>query len=111
LPRRLEGTLSSTWLVVAIVGAGTIACKGIGPVLLGGRSLPPQLAGIVNMLAPALLAALVVTQAVEADRKLVFDERLLGIAAAVVAIRLRAPLLAVVVTAAGVTALARLLGE
>jgi branched chain amino acid efflux pump len=109
MPRRLEGALSSTWLVVAIVGAGTIACKAAGPVLLGGRSLPPQLAGIVDMLAPALLAALVVTQAVGADRKLVFDERLLGLAAAVVAIRLRAPLLVIIVAAAGVTALARLL--
>jgi branched chain amino acid efflux pump len=107
--RRLESALSSTWLVVAIVGAGTIACKAAGPVLLGGRSLPPQLAGIVDMLAPALLAALVITQAVSADRKLVFDERLLGLAAAVVAIRLRAPLLIIIVAAAGVTALARLL--
>jgi len=109
MPRRLEDALSSTWLVVAIVGVGTIACKAAGPVLLGGRSLPPQLAGIVDMLAPALLAALVVTQAVGADRKLVFDERLLGLAAAVVAIRLRAPLLVIIVAAAGVTALARLL--
>jgi branched chain amino acid efflux pump len=93
------------------VGAGTIACKAVGPVILGGRSLPPQLAGVVDMLAPAVLAALVVTQAVGADRKLVFDERLLGIAAAIVAIRLRAPLLVIVVAAAGVTALARLLGD
>jgi branched-subunit amino acid transport protein len=109
VPPRLEAALSSTWLVVAIVGAGTITCKAAGPVVLGGRSLPPQLAGIVDMLAPALLAALVVTQAVGADRKLVFDERLLGLAAAVMAIRLRAPLLVIIVAAAGVTALARLL--
>ena len=61
------------------------------------------------MLAPALLAALVVTQAVGGDRKIVLDERLLGIAAAIVAILLRVPLLVVVVAAAGVTALARLL--
>jgi branched-subunit amino acid transport protein len=94
-----------------IVSAGTIACKAVGPVILGGRSLPPQLAGVVDMLAPAVLAALVVTQAVGADRKLVFDERLLGIAAAIVAIRVRAPLLVIVVAAAGVTALARLLGD
>jgi branched-subunit amino acid transport protein len=105
----LEEALSSTWLAVSIVGAGTIVCKAIGPVLLGGRTLPPQLAGIVDMLAPALLAALVVTLAVGADRELVFDERLLGIAAAIVAIRLRAPLLVIVVAAAGVTALARVL--
>ena len=90
------------------VGAGTIACKGVGPVLLSGRTLPPQLTGVVQMLAPALLAALVVTQAFGADRKLVFDERLFGLAAAIVAIRLRAPLLAVVAVAAGVTALSRL---
>jgi len=61
------------------------------------------------MLAPALLAALVVTQLVGGDRRLVFDERLLGLAAAIVAIRLRAPLLAVVVAAAAVTAAARAL--
>lgn len=109
MSRRLEKALSSTWLVVSIVAAGTIVCKAIGPVLLGGRTLSPQLAGIVDMLAPALLAALVVTQAVGADRKFVFDERLLGIVAAIVAIRLRAPLLVIVVAAAGVTALARLL--
>jgi branched-subunit amino acid transport protein len=109
MPRRLEEAVSSTWLVVAIVGAGTVVFKALGPVLLGDRSLPPQLAGIVDMLAPALLAALVVTQAVGADRKLVFDERLLGLAAAVVAIRLRAPLLVIIVAAAGVTAFARLL--
>jgi branched-subunit amino acid transport protein len=81
--------------------------KGLGPVVLGGRRLPAGLGGVVQMLAPALLAALVVTQAVGGDRKLVFDERLLGLAAAIVAIRLRAPLLAVVVVAAAVTAAAR----
>ncbi|HVD65487.1 MAG TPA: AzlD domain-containing protein [Gaiellaceae bacterium] len=95
--------------MIAVVGAATIVFKGIGPVALGGRELPAGLGGVVQMLAPALLAALVVTQLVGADRKLVFDERLLGIAAAIVAIRLRAPLLAVVLVAAGVTALARLI--
>lgn len=77
--------------------------------LLGGRPLPPQLAGVVELLAPALLAALVVTQAVAGDRELVFDARLLGLGAAAVALRLRAPLLVVVVVAAAVAALARAL--
>ena len=99
--------MSSTWLVVASVGVGTIALKGLGPVALGGRKLPAALAGVVQMLAPSLLAALVVTQAVGGDRQLVFDERLLGLAAAIVAIRLRAPLLAIVIVAAAVTAAAR----
>jgi branched-subunit amino acid transport protein len=99
--------VSATWLVVVVVGAATVLLKGLGPVVLGGRSLPAGLGGVVQMLAPALLAALVVTQAVGGDRQLVFDERLLGLAAAAVAIRLRAPLLAVVVVAAAVTAAAR----
>jgi len=56
-----------------------------------------------------MLAALVVTQAVGGDRQLVFDERLLGLAAAVIALRLRAPLIAVMVAAAATAAVVRLL--
>jgi branched-subunit amino acid transport protein len=84
-----------------------MAIKAIGPVLLGGRELPPRVGSLVSLAAPALLAALVVTQAVGGDRKLVFDARLVGLAAAVVAIRLRAPLVAVMVVAAATTALVR----
>ena len=97
----------SVWTTVGAVGAGTIALKSVGPVVLGGRPLPPRVAGVVELLAPALLSALVVTQAVGGDHKLVFDARLLGLGAAVIALRLRAPLLLVVVTAAAVAALAR----
>ena len=35
--------MSTTWLVVLIVGAFTIAFKAAGPVLLGGRELPRRL--------------------------------------------------------------------
>ena len=102
--------MSEVWIVVGLVGAATVALKGVGPVFLGGRELPHALTAILFLLAPALLAALVVTQAVGGDRELVFDERLLGLGAAAVAIALRAPLLAVVVAAAAVTATARALG-
>ena len=97
----------TVWTTVAAVGAGTIALKAVGPVLLGGRPLPPRIAGVVELLAPALLSALVVTQAVGGDRELVFDARLLGLGAGVIALRLRAPFLLVVVVAASVAALAR----
>ncbi|MDX6492556.1 MAG: hypothetical protein QOH02_491 [Gaiellaceae bacterium] len=97
----------SVWTTVAAIGVGTIALKAVGPVLLGGRPLPPRVAGVVELLAPALLSALVVTQAVAGDHELVFDARLLGLGAAVIAVRLRAPLLLVVVVAAAVAALAR----
>jgi len=97
-------------VVVALVGAATIVLKGVGPVFLAGRELPRTLSDVLLMLAPALLGALVVTQLVGGDREIVLDERLLGITAAVVAILLRLPLLAVVVIAAAVTAGARALG-
>jgi branched-subunit amino acid transport protein len=102
--------VTDVWLIVALVGVATVALKGVGPVALGGRKLPPALSAILFLLAPALLAALVVTQAVGGERELVLDERLLGLGAAAVAIVLRAPLIAVVVVAATVTALARAVG-
>jgi branched-subunit amino acid transport protein len=101
--------VSTVWLVVGLVGAATVAFKAVGPVALGGRELPPRLTGVVAFLAPALLGALVVTQAVGGDREIVLDERLLGVAAGALAIFLRAPLLAVVIVAAAVTAAARAL--
>ena len=90
-----------------VVGVATIAIRATGPVLLAGRELPRRLLDIVELLAPALLAALVVTEAVAGNRRYVFDARLVGLAAAVVAIRLRAPLLVTIVVAALAAAGAR----
>ena len=101
--------MSRAWLVVLLVGAATIALKATGPVLLGGRRLPAPFTGMVALLAPVLLAALVVTQTVGGDGDLALDARLVGVGAAAVAILGRAPLPAVVVLAAATTALARLL--
>jgi branched-subunit amino acid transport protein len=97
----------SVWIAVIVVGAGTIALKGLGPVLLGGRPLPARVDGVVTLLAPTLLAALVVTQTVGDADGLVADARLAGVGAAMVAIAARAPILVVVATAATATALVR----
>ncbi|MGQ0608933.1 MAG: AzlD domain-containing protein, partial [Chloroflexota bacterium] len=51
--------MSDAWVIVLAVGTGTIAIKAAGPVLLGGRPLPERVQGVVALLAPALLAALV----------------------------------------------------
>jgi branched-subunit amino acid transport protein len=102
--------VSDIWVIVIVVGAATVALKAVGPVFLAGRELPPTLTSVLFLLAPALLGALVVTQAIGGDREIVLDERLFGIAAAVVAILLRLPLMAVVVIAAAVTAGVRALG-
>jgi branched-subunit amino acid transport protein len=100
--------MSPVWLSVIAVGAATIAFKATGPVLLGRRTLPGWLAGPVAFLAPAVLAALVVTQAVAGHRAIVADARLAGLGAGVVAVALRAPLLVVVIVAAATAALIRL---
>lgn len=98
-----------SWLVIAVVGAVTIAFKASGPVLLGKRELPARVASVVEVLAPAMLAALVVTQTVGGDRELVIDERLAGVVAGGIAVWLRAPLLVVMLVAAVTAALIRLL--
>jgi branched-subunit amino acid transport protein len=102
--------VSQAWAAVLVIGAATVAIKSAGPLLAGGRELPGRIAGVVELLAPAVLAALVVTQTVGGDEELVIDERLAGVAAASVAIALRAPILFSVATAAVVTALLRLAG-
>ena len=87
--------MSATWTVVLLVGAFTIAFKAAGPVLLGGRAVPARMVSAFELLAPSLLAALVVTQAVGGQERIVLDERLVGLAAAAVAIRFQAPLIVV----------------
>ena len=99
--------VNAAWWTVAIVGAATIAIKGSGPVLLGGRPLPPRFARIIGLLAPALLAALVAISTFGAERELVLDERALGVGAAALALAFKAPALVVVIVAAVVTAVAR----
>lgn len=101
--------MSHVWLAVVLVGVATVALKAAGPVLLGGRELPARTRALVGLLAPALLAALVVTQTLATDRHVVVDARLAGVAAAAGALRLRAPMLAAVVLAAAVTAAVRAL--
>ena len=96
--------MSAVWLCVLVVGLATVALKAAGPVLAAGRQLPQGAARVVDLLAPALLAALVATQAFSADEELVLDERAAGVAVAGVAILLRAPLLVVVVAAAATAA-------
>jgi branched-subunit amino acid transport protein len=101
--------MSSVWLVVASVGLGTVVIKAVGPVLLGGRPLPARVNGVVQLLAPALLGALVATQALGDGRALVLDVRLIGLAAAGIALWRKLPMLVVVVAAATAAALARAL--
>ena len=96
--------MTTTWFVVAMVGLTTIAIKALGPMLLGGKPLPPRVTVVIALLAPELLAALVAVNTVGGDRELQIDARLPGVLAAALAIKLRAPVLIVVIVAALVTA-------
>jgi branched-subunit amino acid transport protein len=101
--------VSGVWLMVGVVGAATVVIKSVGPALLGGRPLPVRAMSVVELLAPALLAALIATQVLGGKREIVVDERLVGLGVAAVALLLRAPILLTVVLAAASTALVRAL--
>jgi branched-subunit amino acid transport protein len=100
--------VSDAWVVVAVVGLATIASKAAGPVLLGRRQLPPRLQACVELLAPVMLTALVVTQTFGGDEEIEVDARVVGVGAALVAIVLRAPIIVAMGIAALATALVRL---
>jgi branched-subunit amino acid transport protein len=101
--------MSDVWLTIGVLAVGTAAIRASGPVLLGGRDLPPMLRGVIALVAPALLAALVVVQTVGAPEggALELDARILGVTAAGGALVLGATTLPVVAVAAVVTAVAR----
>jgi branched-subunit amino acid transport protein len=101
--------MSAGWIVTVGLGLSTMAIKAIGPVLLGGRRLPTRLLSGLRLLAPALLAALVATQVFVTGQDLTVDARAPGLAAAAVMVVIRAPALVVIGSAAGVTALVRVL--
>jgi branched-subunit amino acid transport protein len=93
---------------VLAVGAGTVVLKSVGPVGVANNELPPRVAALLSMVAPAILAALVVAETFAHGRSLVVYARLAGVAAGAGAIALRAPLWVVIVVGALATAAARL---
>ena len=89
------------------VGALTVICfviKASGPVALGGRDLPRWAERLIVLLPAALLSALIVVQTFADGKALVLDARAAGLAAALVAVALRASILVVLIVAAGTAA-------
>jgi branched-subunit amino acid transport protein len=100
--------VSALWVSILAVTIASAAIKAAGPILAGGRELPPRANAVLALLTPALLAALVITGTFGEGGRLAIDEKALGVGAAAIAVALRAPVLLAVVLAAVVTALARL---
>jgi branched chain amino acid efflux pump len=92
--------VSAVWVTIAGLTVGTAAIKAAGPLLVGGRSLPPFALSVIALLAPALLAALVMTETFTREGELTLDARAAGLAAAGIAIALRASLIVTMIAAA-----------
>jgi branched-subunit amino acid transport protein len=96
-------------LTIAGCAAVTAAIKSIGPVVLGGRELPTWFTSVVILLSPALLAALVATQAFAQGDHLALDADTAGVAAGGLVIWRTGSIIACVLLAAAVTAAVRAL--
>lgn len=101
--------MSAGWVTVLAVGVGTVLLKAVGPVGVAGRRLPPALERVLELFAPAILAALVIVETFASGRHLVADARLAGVGAGVVCVLARAPFWVVVLCGALATAAVRAL--
>ena len=102
--------MTEVWITIGVLAVATALIRAFGPVLVGGRELPRPAMDVIALVAPALLAALVVIQTVGAPEggSLELDARVAGVGAAAIALRAGAKLLPTVVLAAAVTAAVRL---
>ncbi len=101
--------MRDVWITIAVVAVATAIIKSAGPVLVGGRELPPWALRVIALLRPALLTALVLVGVVAEGERLVVDARLAGLGAGAAALLLRVPLVGALLLAMGTTALVRLL--
>ncbi|CAA9534326.1 MAG: hypothetical protein AVDCRST_MAG85-3958 [uncultured Solirubrobacteraceae bacterium] len=95
---------AAAWIIVAGCAVVTFAIKAAGPVALGGRDLPDAFSRVIVLMAPALLAALIVTNALADGDRLAIGADTAGVAAGALVVWWRGSIVGCVVTAAVVTA-------
>ncbi|WP_460070186.1 AzlD domain-containing protein [Streptomyces sp. YKOK-I1] len=98
------------WVAILATAAGCYAVKLAGLLVPDGALERPVVRRLAALLPVALLAALTAQQTFADGHALVLDARAAGLAAAAVALVLRAPFLIVVAAAVVVTAGVRALG-
>lgn len=98
------------WTLIAATALVTALIKAFGPVVLGGRPLPARLNGVMMLMPPVLLAALVATSALADGSTLQIDASTAGVAVGGVLLWQGRHLLLAVVIAAVVAAGLRALG-
>ncbi|MEU4498514.1 AzlD domain-containing protein [Streptomyces sp. NPDC023998] len=100
----------SIWIAIAATAVGCYLVKLAGLLVPAGALERPLVQRLAALLPVALLAALTAQQTFSTDSSLVIDARAAGLAAAAIALVLRAPFLVVVGAAVAVTAGVRALG-
>jgi branched-subunit amino acid transport protein len=100
----------TTWGLIGLCAVVTAAIKAFGPIAIGHRELPTWFTDVISLMAPALLAALVVTAALADGDKLAVGADTAGVAVAGIALVKGANVIAGVAIAAVVTAGLRALG-
>jgi hypothetical protein len=96
------------WLLLSCLFA--YAWKLVGYLLPASLLQNPRMSRIAGTMTIGLLASLTIVNTLASGQALVLDARLGALAAAAVALLLRAPFLVVVLAGAGVAALLRLAG-
>lgn len=98
------------WLWILLAALIALATKLVGYLLPEQVLENRRVMAVTSATTIGLLAALVATNAVTRGHAIVLDSRLLAVAAALVALRFRAPFIVVVVLGAAVVAASRALG-
>ena len=98
-----------SWVVVLVGCAGCYLLKLVGTLVPARLLSAARVQSFARVLPVALLSGLVVVLTFDGGRRVTLDARIPGMMAAAIAIRLRAPFLAVVVIASVTSALVRLL--
>jgi branched-subunit amino acid transport protein len=97
--------MTAVWFTIAVLAVGTFASKAAGTLVLGDRDLGPRTLNVTALVAPAILAALVVYETLGAHGGgISVDARAAGLGAAILAILAKAPMIVVILLAAAVTA-------
>jgi branched-subunit amino acid transport protein len=100
--------MTTLWSAILIAAAVSLTIKAAGATVLGERELPGWLRGVVALLAPTLLSALVVVDVLGPRWATVNWPLVGGLAAVTGAKLLRAPMLLAVICGIAATALLRL---
>jgi branched-subunit amino acid transport protein len=96
--------VSTPAITIACCCLITAAIKAVGPIALGGRELPTWFTSVVILLSPALLAALVATQALAEGDSLGLEADTAGVLAGGLVVWRTGSIVGCVVAAAAITA-------